>query len=195
MADHTALRAPDYDLKDELIVDSSVAFKALADPTRATIIMLVEHRASSINELATTMDKPKGSVGHHVKALEAAGLIAVVRTRQVRAITEKFYGRTARWFIISGLPATGPAPVLAIQQAFGWGRESTDLPAEATARYARISPGRAQEYVDELIALVDRFKSEHPTGDTVYAIVVGLFPTDRPHLPDENSDESGSTSG
>jgi hypothetical protein len=38
-------------------------------------------------------------VGHHVKVLEKAGLIRVVRTRQVRALTEKLYGRTARLFL------------------------------------------------------------------------------------------------
>ena len=37
--------------------------------------------------------------GRSVKVLEAAGLIHVVRTRQVRAVTEKFYGRAARLFL------------------------------------------------------------------------------------------------
>ena len=31
--------------------------------------------------------------------LESAGLVHVVRTRQVRAVTEKFYGRTAKLFL------------------------------------------------------------------------------------------------
>lgn len=42
---------------------------------------------------------PKGTVGHHLKVLESAGLIRVVRTRKVRAVTEKYYGRTARLFL------------------------------------------------------------------------------------------------
>ena len=32
----------------------------------------------------------------------AAGLVRVVRTRQVRAMTEKFYGRVARLFVLKG---------------------------------------------------------------------------------------------
>ena len=32
---------------------------------------------------------PKGTVGHHVKVLEKAGLVRVVRTRKVRALTEQ----------------------------------------------------------------------------------------------------------
>jgi DNA-binding transcriptional ArsR family regulator len=46
---------------------------------------------------------PKGTVGHHLKVLERAGLIRVVRTRQVRALTEKYYGRVARLFELKGV--------------------------------------------------------------------------------------------
>ena len=42
---------------------------------------------------------PKGTVGHHLKVLERAGLVHVVRTRRVRAVTEKYYGRVARLFL------------------------------------------------------------------------------------------------
>ena len=184
MADHNQIQIPDYELADELVVDSADALKALADPTRSTIILLLEERAASISQLAIALERPKGSVGHHVKALEAAGLIRVVRTRQVRAMTEKFYGRTARWFMMSHLPDTSLAPDFAIQQALGWGRKSKSDDAIATARYARIPADRVREYSAELLQLINRFKAEEPSGDTVYAMVVSLFPTDRPSLPD-----------
>ncbi len=35
-----------------------------------------------------------------MKVLETAGLVRVVRTRKVRALTEKFYGRVARLFVL-----------------------------------------------------------------------------------------------
>lgn len=35
--------------------------------------------------------------------LEEAGLVRVVRTRKVRAVTERFYGRVARLFLIKGV--------------------------------------------------------------------------------------------
>jgi hypothetical protein len=44
----------------------------------------------------------KGTVAHHLKVLERAGLIRVVRTRRVRALTENIYGRVARLFILKG---------------------------------------------------------------------------------------------
>jgi DNA-binding transcriptional ArsR family regulator len=43
---------------------------------------------------------PKGTVGHHLKVLERAGLVRVVRTRKVRALTARYYGRVARVFVL-----------------------------------------------------------------------------------------------
>lgn len=37
-----------------------------------------------------------------MKVLEQAGLLRVVRTRKVRALTEKYYGRVARLFVLQG---------------------------------------------------------------------------------------------
>ena len=71
----------------------------MSDELRARIIALLRERAWSTQELSRELDIPKGTVGHHVKVLERAGLIRVVRTRQVRAVTEKYYGRVAKLFL------------------------------------------------------------------------------------------------
>jgi len=89
----------DYAAKDTMIVAEPKQLKAMADPLRTQLIQLLRDRARSTQELAEELALPKGSVGHHLKVLEAAGLIRVVRTRKVRAMTEKFYGRTARLFL------------------------------------------------------------------------------------------------
>lgn len=74
--------------------------RALADELRGKIITVLNQRAASTTELSRTLGLPKGTVGHHVKVLEKAGLIRVVRTRKVRALTEKYYGRVARLFVL-----------------------------------------------------------------------------------------------
>jgi DNA-binding transcriptional ArsR family regulator len=89
----------DYDAPETLVVAAPEQLKALADQVRAAIIALLRERAYSTQQLAKELGIPKGTVGHHLKVLERAGLIHVVRTRQVRAVTEKFYGRTARLFL------------------------------------------------------------------------------------------------
>ncbi len=93
-------RSPDYELDDVLIVEDPKQLRALADDFRARIVSLLRERAASTTELATALESPKGTVGHHLKVLESAGLVRVVRTRKVRALTEKFYGRVARLFVL-----------------------------------------------------------------------------------------------
>ena len=93
-------RYPDYELDDVLIVEDPKQLRALAEDSRARIVTLLRERAASTTELATALGSPKGTVGHHLKVLETAGLIRVVRTRKVRALTEKFYGRVARLFVL-----------------------------------------------------------------------------------------------
>ena len=89
----------DYDAADTLVVAEPKQLKAMADPLRTQLIQLLRDRARSTQEISGELGLPKGTVGHHLKVLEAAGLIRVVRTRKVRAMTEKFYGRTARLFL------------------------------------------------------------------------------------------------
>jgi predicted ArsR family transcriptional regulator len=91
---------PDYEAPDTLVVCEREQLRALADDVRSEIVALLRERAFSTQQLAERLGMPKGTVGHHVKVLEQAGLIRVVRTRKVRALTEKFYGRTAFLFLI-----------------------------------------------------------------------------------------------
>lgn len=95
-------RSPDYDLDDVLVVEDPQQLRALAEATRARIVGLLRERAASTTELATALQTPKGTVGHHLKVLESAGLVRVVRTRKVRALTERYYGRVARLFVLKG---------------------------------------------------------------------------------------------
>lgn len=100
----------DYAAKDTLLVAEPKQLKAMADPLRTQLIQLLRDRARSTQEIAEELDVPKGTIGHHLKVLEDAKLIRVVRTRKVRAMTEKFYGRTARLFLYQAEdPADGRA--------------------------------------------------------------------------------------
>ena len=82
-----------------MLVAEPAQLRAMADPFRVQLVQLLRDRARSTQEISEELEVPKGTVGHHLKVLEAADLIRVVRTRRVRAVTEKFYGRTARLFL------------------------------------------------------------------------------------------------
>src|SRR6476469_9914979 len=91
---------PDYELADRMALTRPAQVKAIGHPLRTTILSLLHERAATVTELAAAVDRPKSTVAHHVKVLAEAGLVQVVRTRRVRAIEERFYGRTARMFYV-----------------------------------------------------------------------------------------------
>src|SRR5919199_6126302 len=92
---------PDYDLADRIALTTPAQVKAISHPLRTTILGLLHERAATVSELAVAVERPKSTVAHHVKVLAEAGLVQVVRTRRVRAIEERFYGRTAQMFYVA----------------------------------------------------------------------------------------------
>src|SRR3954462_9103265 len=91
---------PDYELADRIALKEPSQVKALGHPARTTILGLLHERAATVTELAVALGRPKSTAAHHVKVLQEAGLVRVVGTRRVRAIEERFYGRTARMFYV-----------------------------------------------------------------------------------------------
>jgi DNA-binding transcriptional ArsR family regulator len=93
-------QVPDYELADTVELTTAEQVRAISDPLRTTILGLLHERAATVTELATAVGRPKSTVAHHVKVLADAGILRVVRTRRVRAIEERFYGRAARMFFV-----------------------------------------------------------------------------------------------
>jgi hypothetical protein len=54
----------------------------------------------------------------------------------------------------------------------------------STLRYARIPNERAREWALRMGELSQEFVSEARGGETTFGLLVALYPTDRPHLPD-----------
>src|SRR5213080_826438 len=93
-------KIPDYELDEKMIITAPAQLRAIADPLRDTILDLLLERAATVAELAAAVERPKSTVAHHVNVLVDAGMLRVVRTRRVRAIDERYYGRTARVFYV-----------------------------------------------------------------------------------------------
>jgi DNA-binding transcriptional ArsR family regulator len=181
---------PNYDLEDLRVVSSPRELRAMADPLRGTILDLVLERAATVGELATAVRRPKSTVAHHVDVLVDAGMLKVVRTRRVRAIDERFYGRTARIFYVGAIQPEQVSlvpnwlPVAAAESIPA--HEADDL--RAILRYARIPRERAAEFWTRVFDLVQEFSQLPRSGDTVYGFVAGLYPTEHPTLPERYDD-------
>jgi DNA-binding transcriptional ArsR family regulator len=171
----------DYEAEETLLVSEPEQMRALADELRGRIVSLLRERAWSIQQLARELDLPKGTVGHHVKVLERAGLIHVVHTRQVRAVTEKFYGRVAHLFLFQ---AEDPADIRAVGAATlrdaafqlergpegaGWGTVLSRLSPEDVARFDR-----------RIERLLDDFRKADVAGGTAFRFVTAFWRVKRP---------------
>jgi DNA-binding transcriptional ArsR family regulator len=179
---------PDYDLADRLALTQPSQVKALGHPLRNTILGLLHERAATVTELAVAVRRPKSTVAHHVKVLVDAGLVQVVRTRRVRAIEERFYGRTARMFYVSvERTADGEDMPRDFNDFEVAASESSDAFHDgklwAFIRHARISEAQASDFWERMAELVAEFDRLPRSGDTMYGFAVGVYPTDQPTLP------------
>lgn len=179
---------PDYELADRIALTEPAQVKALSHPLRNTILGLLHERAATVTELATALERPKSTVAHHVKVLAEAGLLQVVRTRRVRAIDERFYGRTARLFYVgiergsvdevprdfNDFEVAAGESVAAFRDGKLWG----------FIRHARITEQQASEFWERMAELVAEFDRLPRAGTTMYGFAIGVYPTDQPTLPD-----------
>jgi DNA-binding transcriptional ArsR family regulator len=187
---------PDYELADRLVVTTPTQLRAIADPLRATILDLLLERAATVAELAAAVQRPKSTVAHHVNVLVEAEMLRVVRTRRVRAIDERYYGRTARVFYVGVVNRPGEDPTTVHANALSVAAAESVPAHEADElrsilRHARIPAERAAEVWERVVDVLTRELAQLPrSGDTVYGFAAGLYPTDYPTLPDPDA-ESG----
>lgn len=181
---------PDYDLADNLELTTPEQVKAISDPLRTTLLGLLHERAATVTELSSAVKRPKSTVAHHVNVLTEAGLLRVVRTRRVRAIEERYYGRVARMYYVGlGRRSSGGGKLpedfndfeVAAKESIGAYEAGT---MRSFIRHARIPEDRAKEFWQKVHELIHDFDKLPRAGDTTYGFTVGLYPiTDYPTLP------------
>jgi hypothetical protein len=125
---------------------------------------------------------PKGTVAHHVKVLESAGLLKVVRTRRVRALTESYYGRTARLFLYESADTAGYEDVRNIVAASLRVAAEEILPVDEEDAAAcsgvlrvRLSPADAKRFDRRLTKLMDEFRACDDADGTPYGLALALY--------------------
>jgi DNA-binding transcriptional ArsR family regulator len=181
---------PDYELEETRVVGSPEELKAMAHPIRSAVLDLLLERAATVAELAAAVGVPRSTMAHHVKVLVDAGLLAVVRTRRVRAIDERYYGRTARLFQVGAVSAADAEWLGAGQSPLGEAAAEADAAhredrLRATLRHARIPEELAVEFWDRVVELAQDFARLPRSGDTTFGFVAGIYQTNHPTLPEQ----------
>jgi hypothetical protein len=126
-----------------------------------------------------------------VGVLLDAGMLPVVRTRRIRAIDERFYGRTARIFYVGAVrpeQARALPSYLSVAAAESVpAHEADDL--RAIIRHARIPRERGAEFWERVFQLTHEFMQLPRSGNSVYGFAAGLYPASYPSLPDQDDDQ------
>ena len=175
----------DYALDESIDADSPARLKALGNPLRALILDLVLERAMTVTELAARVRKPRGTVAHHVDVLVDAGLLKITATRRVRAINERFYGRTAHTIVFPDEAMDGDLPFVADARAEA-DLSDPECAGGFTMRHARIPAELANEFAERVMALATEFTRLPRSGTREYAFLAGVFPTIRPVAPKDS---------
>lgn len=188
-------RIPDHDLADRFVLTTRAQLRAIADPLRSMILDLLLERAATVSELAAAIGRPKGTVAHHVGVLIDTGMLQVVRTRRVRAIDERYYGRTARTFMVGVANRPGNDPLAVHANALSVAaaesvaaHEADDL--RSILRHARISREHVREFWDRIVALSEEYAQLPRSGGTVFGFASGIYPTDHPTLPEPDATDT-----
>lgn len=143
------------------------------------MVALLRDRARSTQELAVELGLPKGTVGHHLKVLERAGLIRVVRTRRIRAVTEKYYGRTARLFVfrVDDDESERALASVALRQA---AHEIERAPegAHFSLVRARLTAKDRRRLVRRLERLIDDYLAADTPDEVMHVLATGFWNTE-----------------
>src|SRR5436190_15849422 len=151
-------KIPDYELAEKMVITAPAQLRAIADPLRDTILDLLLERAATVSELATAVGRPKSTVAHHVNVLVDAGMLRVVRTRRVRAIDERSYGRTARVFYVGVVNRPGEDPTTVHANSLSVAATESGPAHEADRlrsilRHARVPKKHAAEFWERVLIL------------------------------------------
>jgi len=194
--------SPDYEMEEFFEAGEPGHFRAFADPTRQRIVSLLYERAATGKQLAGALGLSPGTVGHHLKVLEEAGLVRVVRTRKVRAMTEKYYGNSYRQISFSDRNFTWKEQMPQTEQAFLLRQALEEFEVNIkpkdirlnmlTYDHARVPESVAGNFAERVLELAKEFDCDPVPGERVYAFLGGVFLTDLPELP-ENDGEHGAS--
>lgn len=87
-------------MNDIRLLHTYPPIKALADPQRLAILQFLIAKPATLTQLAAQLHHSPAWVRHHLKRLEAVGLVEFIKTRKQGRQTERYYRAVAGAFLI-----------------------------------------------------------------------------------------------
>ncbi|MGD2141854.1 MAG: helix-turn-helix domain-containing protein [Candidatus Bathyarchaeota archaeon] len=83
------------------VVNDPESFQLLADDTRRRIVFLLRAKEMTVSRIADALEVTPQTIYHHIKKLQKADLVQVVKEERVGHLIESYYRATAEAFICS----------------------------------------------------------------------------------------------
>ncbi|MFI5486650.1 ArsR/SmtB family transcription factor [Micromonospora echinaurantiaca] len=99
---------PADDLPETFHVTTAEQLRAISSLARHRIMAVLRFEPATITQIAERVGLAKGSSSYHIRLLERAGLVKVVRTRKVRGVTERYYAMAAQTIVLPDPGEGGP---------------------------------------------------------------------------------------
>jgi DNA-binding transcriptional ArsR family regulator len=171
---------------DHLTITRPDQLHALSNATRWKIVGRLLDGPASVQELARSLRTAKGTIGHHVRVLERAGLIRVVERRKVRGVVEKRYARVARQYRLpereaaAALSPHEDLTTMPLRQAVAEARPAAGQhdPSMSLVVRARMPAERAHRFAAMLEVLAAEFSDGAPSDGEPFGFVAGIYVPD-----------------
>ncbi|MFF9673647.1 ArsR/SmtB family transcription factor [Streptomyces eurythermus] len=166
---------PIDDLPEVFHVTTDEQLRAVSNLTRHRIMAVLRFEPATISQIAARVGLAKGSSSYHVRMLERAGLVKVVRTRKVRGVTERYYAMAARSIVLPD-PGEGGGPDVLMRHAVA-DLEAAPAGAERHVRMAhlRLTDEQFAELGKRLQALADEYRELSDPSLPDVSLVFALF--------------------
>ncbi|NUW34666.1 helix-turn-helix transcriptional regulator [Nonomuraea sp. SMC257] len=162
------------DLPETFHVSTDEQLRAVSNLTRHRIMAVLRAEPATITQIAERVGLAKGSSSYHVRLLERAGLVQVVRTRKVRGVTERYYAMAARQIVLPD-PVPGQPDVLMRHAVADLEAAPADGERHVRMAHLRLTDERFAELGARLDALADEYQALSPPALPEASLAFALF--------------------
>jgi DNA-binding transcriptional ArsR family regulator len=171
---------PPDDLPETFHVTTDEHLRAVSNLTRHRIMAVLRFEPATITQIAARVGLAKGSSSYHVRLLERAGLVKVVRTRKVRGVTERYYAMAAQAIELPD-PAPGQPDALMRHAVADLEAAPVDGARHVRMAHLRLTEGQFAELGARLQALADEYRELSDPSLPDVSLAFALFrPAPRP---------------
>lgn len=159
---------------DTVHVETTDQLRAVSNVVRHRVLAVLRDGPATITQVADQLGIAKGSSSYHMRVLERAGIVHVVRTRKVRGVLERYYAHVGKSIELPE-PAAGQRDVL-LRHAL----DDLSTAPEGSHRFVRlqhtrISETQFEEFERRLAGLLDELRDARDADEAAATVAVAFF--------------------